>query len=398
MSKLLSIYFLFAVTVFSQTYDTVSIMSYNILNYPGTTGSQRNPSFRLAVNTANPDIVALQEMQSQAGVVSFLNFVLNFDSTTYTAGVFIDGPDTDNAIFFKTSKFQFLENRVIKTSLRDINAFYLKYIETGDTLLLISLHLKASNSTSDQQQRAREVDSLRKFTNALAPGTPFFVLGDFNIYTANEQAYIKLKQIMPDVEGHFYDPLNMPGTWNSQIYAIYHTQSPRTRSFGGGSTGGMDDRFDMILFSKSVFEPGGITYVPNSTVAYGNDGLHYNDSINRPPNTAVGQEIADALHNAADHIPVIVKVIIPVVTTSVKDDNLPSDFVLSQNFPNPFNPSTGIVYSVSSPGDVRFDIYNSLGERVESRAFYGVYQGQYQFNWNAGGYASGLYFLKANSY
>ena len=42
----------------------------------------------------------------------------------------------------------------------------------------------------------------------------------------------------------------------------------------------------------------------NSYTAYGNDGLHYNDSINRPPNNAVGQTIADAIHYASDHIPV----------------------------------------------------------------------------------------------
>ncbi len=42
------------------------------------------------------------------------------------------------------------------------------------------------------------------------------------------------------------------------------------------------------------------TYIP-----YGNDGLHYNDSINQPPNNAVGQEIANALHYSSDHLPVI---------------------------------------------------------------------------------------------
>jgi len=96
----------------------------------------------------------------------------------------------------------------------------------------------------------------------------------------------------------------MPGTWNQSQYAQYHTQSPRTRQFGGGATGGMDDRFDMILLSQAVFEAGDISYVPNSYTAYGNDGLHFNDSINRPPNNAVGQTIADAIHYASDHIPV----------------------------------------------------------------------------------------------
>ncbi len=66
----------------------------------------------------------------------------------------------------------------------------------------------------------------------------------------------------------------------------------------------MDDRFDMILMSQAVIDSGRIMYVNNSYTAYGNDGLHFNDSINAPPNNAVGQTIADALHYASDHLPV----------------------------------------------------------------------------------------------
>ena len=38
------------------------------------------------------------------------------------------------------------------------------------------------------------------------------------------------------------------------------TQSTRTAAFGGGATGGLDDRFDLILFSQSVNDYGGISY------------------------------------------------------------------------------------------------------------------------------------------
>jgi len=65
----------------------------------------------------------------------------------------------------------------------------------------------------------------------------------------------------------------------------------------------MDDRFDMMLVSQSISNSGGVSYVSDSYTAYGNDGNHFNDSINAPPNTAVGQEIADTIHYASDHIP-----------------------------------------------------------------------------------------------
>jgi hypothetical protein len=52
---------------------------------------------------------------------------------------------------------------------------------------------------------------------------------------------------------------------------------------------------------------GKIDYVTNSFVNYGNDGNHYNDSINHPPNAVVSQQIANAIHYASDHLPIFLK-------------------------------------------------------------------------------------------
>jgi hypothetical protein len=60
----------------------------------------------------------------------------------------------------------------------------------------------------------------------------------------------------------------------------------------------------MILVSQGIMNSGSISLIPGSYTTYGNDGSHFNDSINQPPNYAVGQEIADALHYASDHLPV----------------------------------------------------------------------------------------------
>ncbi|MCH6573843.1 MAG: hypothetical protein IH795_01365, partial [Bacteroidetes bacterium] len=43
---------------------------------------------------------------------------------------------------------------------------------------------------------------------------------------------------------------------NNFSFVEIHTQSPRTRQFGGGANGGMDDRFDMILTSQSINDEG----------------------------------------------------------------------------------------------------------------------------------------------
>jgi hypothetical protein len=45
---------------------------------------------------------------------------------------------------------------------------------------------------------------------------------------------------------------------------------------------------------------------------------------------------------------------------------LPTEFQLSQNFPNPFNPTTDIRFSVPQTSDVRISIYNMLGQEVRT--------------------------------
>ena len=128
-------------------------MSYNLFNYPGSDTTTRNPYFRTTIASVVPDVLVVQEMTSQAGVNGFLNNVLNIVSSGYAAGTFIDGPDTDSEIFYKSTKFTFLANNAIPTTLRNINEFIIRENSTGDTLIIYSVHLKASTGTTNEQQR-----------------------------------------------------------------------------------------------------------------------------------------------------------------------------------------------------------------------------------------------------
>lgn len=300
-------HFLFILTFFSAASAAFAqqqyrIMTYNLLNYPSADTNVRNPHFRTVINSIDPDILIVNEINNQSGVNAFLSNVMNFGGSIYSAGTFISGPDSENALFFKTSKFNFISNTAIPTQTRDINEFRICDKINFDTLRIYAVHLKAN--LQDSAMRGAEIDSLRMRTDLLPAGSEFIVAGDFNIYSANESAYKKLVKDNPGDDGNFIDPLNMPGVWNSASYAVNHTQSTRVRSFGDGSTGGLDDRFDMILYSNGVKNSGGIRFIPSTYRAYGNDGNHYNDSINQIPNTAVTQAIANALHYASDHLPV----------------------------------------------------------------------------------------------
>ena len=70
----------------------------------------------------------------------------------------------------------------------------------------------------------------------------------------------------------------------------------------------------------------------------------------------------------------------------------PSQFALFQNSPNPFNPATTINYSLPKTSDIRIEIYNVLGQRVEL-LFDGFQQaGEHAVVWDASDYPSGVYF------
>jgi len=285
-----------------------SVATYNSLRYSPSNVDARHPQFRTIINDLNPDILVMQELSGAGSPALFLDSVMNYDSITYQAAPFTDGYDLDAALFFKSSKFSVLSTKNHITQLRDIFEYQVLPKRSKDTLTIFCVHLKASSGSTNENRRAAEVANLRAVTDALPDSSNFMVLGDFNIYGSDEPAYQDLLANTPGNQGHFVDKINITGTWNNPNYAQHHTQSPRTTRFNGGAHGGMDDRFDMILFSEAVDAPGGFEYVPNSMNAFGNDGLHYNKAIvDAPANAEVSAAVAQALHLASDHLPVIAR-------------------------------------------------------------------------------------------
>ena len=75
------------------------------------------------------------------------------------------------------------------------------------------------------------------------------------------------------------------------------------------------------------------------------------------------------------------------------DTELPGRFSLEQNYPNPFNPVTLISYTVPHTSDVKIDVYNVLGQRVQVLVDEAALAaGTYTINFRADRFASGVYF------
>lgn len=100
-----------------------------------------------------------------------------------------------------------------------------------------------------------------------------------------------------------------------------------------------------------------------------------------------------------------------IFITSVEDvfDFIPSEFSLSQNFPNPFNPVTTIRFALPSnmkpslaagkreTSNVKLIVYDMLGREVTTLVNEEKSPGTYEVKWDAVGVSSGIYFYRLTS-
>ena len=232
---------------------------------------------------------------------------------------FIDGEDTDNALLYDSSKITLVEHYALSTELRLIHGYRLAIKGTSDTIRILTCHLKAGTTPADEEQRGREAMILRQHLDSLPRTSKHIVAGDLNVYDSSEPAYQALTIVGIVPAGEVFDPINRPGDWHShQEFADIHTQSPRVRQFGGGADGGLDDRFDQILLSGALLP----NYTSKSYTTFGNDGQHFNDSINAMPNTAVDVATATALHDASDHLPVYLELVFKKGASGVEEERV----------------------------------------------------------------------------
>ena len=78
--------------------------------------------------------------------------------------------------------------------------------------------------------------------------------------------------------------------------------------------------------------------------------------------------------------------------TSIRLTNdLPTEFNLFQNYPNPFNPVTKISFTIPNVTSVKLEIFNILGQRIETLLNKELNGGSYEYSWDANSYPSGVY-------
>ena len=291
-------------------------MTYNILNYQDE--NSREDDYALIIDFIQPDLIVAQEIIGETGYSHFRSDVLDVIApNSWASAPFTNQTaQQDIALYYKDDTFTFISTSVVYTAqssgTRDVIQWVMLHNLSGIEFNVYGVHLKASSGTSNANQRLQETTILRDHLNELDANF-FIVAGDFNIYSNNsssEPAFDMLTGASDDNAGRLFDPIDRIGHWhNNSSYSDVHTQSPRTSSFGGGANGGMDDRFDWLFVSQSILdESSSMYYVDGTYWAFGNDGNHFNDAINDGNNNSVTAEMADALHDASDHLPVYMDV------------------------------------------------------------------------------------------
>jgi endonuclease/exonuclease/phosphatase family metal-dependent hydrolase len=223
---------------------------------------------------------------------------------TYSKGTYTNQGESGGAqaMFYKSTQLieQVESHKDIYTgATRYADRWELRGIEEnkGVSLWVYSAHLKASPGSNNKDQRLIGAKAILEDIATLPEHANVLVVGDMNFYSNREPAYEAFVKILTD-------PLGTEG-WKND--AVKHTQSPRKVRMGALIHGGLDDRFDFQFISKSLQDGKGLDIIVGSYHAFGNDGKHYDEAINEQgkPFFDNNEELANALHDASDHIPVI---------------------------------------------------------------------------------------------
>ncbi len=285
---------------------------------------------------------------------------------------------------------------VDKTSGR----LYVQWMDTRDTPTSDSAFIYATYSTNGGQSFvANQRISNKKFRincTQCNGGAPAY-LGDYNSIISNPKtSMLAWADFRNNNFGSYvayfpdYAMRVSPAavTINSSNFTTFRAVVPAVKLYT-----------DNVVFTATITptpSAGALTAVfPN-----GNTLSNYPDSllvrINAAPNTTAGSYTVTVEGKGPNGTPVhrrTVALTVGVVGITGSTIN-PDEFSLSQNFPNPFNPTTKIEYSLKARTDVTIGVYDAMGRLVSSLNKGTQEAGSHYVEFNGSALASGVYYYK----
>ncbi|MFN0031817.1 MAG: endonuclease/exonuclease/phosphatase family protein [Flavobacteriales bacterium] len=304
-----------------QSITQIKLMSHNMLNFPTGNIQGRVDTLQKIVNYVQPDLLMIQELKTAQGLADINTMMNTLGYGNFASCQFIaQQSDAGNpyplqhAIVFNEDKLKLKSQFEVTTEVRDVNE-YVMYINdpglaTGSDTTFIYVyvtHLKSSEGADNEALRLSMVnDWLAHMAQNFTGDENVIIAGDFNIYTNQEEAYIALTSADNTVTMH--DVFSEYGNWNSTSFTHKEILTQSTRSSqvaGDGAGGGVDDRFDFILFSEALMDLTNPVFVePDSYLSLGNTGNCYNQNITDcDAANDVSYDVLRAIYYMSDHIP-----------------------------------------------------------------------------------------------
>jgi len=317
MKKL--VFFLFiAFQAVLQAQSEFTIAFYNLLNYPTAPPVNREELLAGIIDEIQPHIFMVCELESNVGSVEILDNSLNTGTIAYVSAPYQNntssGSDLQQLVYYDTARFELVSTDIVNNSLRDINRYTLQLL-TEDTsepqlLEIFITHLKAGSSNSDQSIRLDMIEDFAEYLQSIDfdPNSNVIFAGDLNLSSSAEASY---QLLLDNGTVSLNDPLGAPGNWNNNSsFSTIHTQSTRISNndfddFGAG--GGMDSRFDFILFSDNLLDnQNDISYIDDSYITIGNNGNCFNNRVDASECSGeFSSTLRSLLYNMSDHLPVV---------------------------------------------------------------------------------------------
>jgi endonuclease/exonuclease/phosphatase family metal-dependent hydrolase len=353
-------------------------VSYNILHNGFFEEGQREHFDRI-IPALDPDILAVQEAWGDQESIAAL-------MTEWIPGTWHVSSEWDGN--YVISRFPILHEAVLISSGRSMAVLLDTEAELDKNILIINSHFSCCSSNDDRQQQVDElIGVMREWMKEedwtgpfyLEMETPFFHVGDFNLVGYRQQLVTLTEGDIVDEDSYGDDFL--PDWDESFITDLFsHNTGIRMgytwRSDGSSFSPG---KLDYILYSDSNLEIA--KHFVLNTMALSEEELEQ-----------YGLEEWDVYH-ASDHMPRVADILALNVTPDVEEEgSLPEEFRLYPAYPNPFNATTRISYTIPQETEVCITIYDIQGREVEILVSDKVVRGENKVIWDASDYSSGIYF------
>lgn len=366
--------FIFQNTISAQDDDnTLRAVTWN-LEWFGSTGSGPSNETIQRINAARvidelkPDLIGLQEVRDEAALQSLADRLSQIHGLNYDVYVPTHITGQQKMVYLlKTGAFQVLQEGAWDSD-EGFSSFdwasrfpYVMLVnytnQMGNTtrIRLINIHAKAFSDEQSYNRRKDAADDLHFYISNNRNSERIIFLGDYN----------------DDVDVSIFNNQQTPYRRFVQDPADFNILSGQLSAENRRSTVGFSEMIHHITITNELEEE-----------LTGTDVFVHN------PESYIGSSYGN---NTSDHYPVVADLKMGTDTSIEPLSELPNAFAIKA-YPNPFNPSTTVQFTLSEATALRYQVVNMLGQVVQESTMFSNYDsGSHQLPINLANYPSGVY-------